>query len=157
MLSIEPDVTDGQLEAEGIIINGRRGHIVFASVAVDDVERVAALRGVKRLQLPRDVHQKVDKARTAIGVDKIQAGTDLPQAYTGKGVVTGLVDGGIDPNNINFLRQDGSSRVEYLTHIYYNENSQSGYSQNAYNSATISKFKTDDATAFHGTHTMGIM
>lgn len=157
MLSIEPDVTNGQLEAEGITINGRRGHIVFASVAVDDVERVAALRGVKRLQLPRDVHQKVDKARTAIGVDKIQAGTDLPQAYTGKGVVTGLVDGGIDPNNINFLRQDGSSRVEYLTHIYYNENSQSGYSQNAYNSATISKFKTDDATAFHGTHTMGIM
>lgn len=157
MMIVDPAVSNEQLEAEGIVVNARRENFVFAAVAIDDVERVAGLRGIRQMQLPRDVHQKLDQVRTAIGVDKIHAGTDLPKAYTGEGVVTGIVDGGIDPNNINFLREDGTNRVEYLTHIYYNQNSQSGYSMNEYNSATVSKFKTDDATAYHGTHTLGIM
>ena len=42
----------------------------------------------------------MDVVRKEIGVDKIHQGLDLPQAYTGKGVVTGIVDGGIDPNHI---------------------------------------------------------
>lgn len=157
MMIVEPDVTNEQLEEEGIIVGNRYENFVFASVAIDDVERIADLKGIRQMQLPRDVQQKTDNARTAIGVDKIHAGEGLPRAYTGEGVVTGIVDGGVDPNNINFLREDGTPRVEYLTHIYYNENSQSGYSINYYNSANMSKFKTDDATAYHGTHTLGIM
>ena len=157
MIRVDEGVSNEQLEEEGILVNARRGDIVFASVAIDEIERVADLKTIKQMQLPRDVQQKMDRARTAIGVDKIHAGEGLPQAYTGKGVVTGIVDGGIDPNNINFKKEDGTTRVEYLTHIYANSSSQSGYSQMAYNSATISRFRTDDSTAYHGTHTMGIM
>lgn len=157
MMVVDENVSNEQLEEEGIVVNARRENIVFALVAIDEVERVSDLHGIRRMQLPRDVHQKLDKVRTAIGVDKIHAGIGLPQAYTGEGVVTGIVDGGVDPNNINFLREDGTNRIEYLTHIYYNSNSQAGYSMNEYNSATIKDFKTDDATAYHGTHTLGIM
>ena len=63
------------------------------------------------MELPRRVYQKMDVVRKEIGVDKIHQGVDLPQAYTGKGVVTGIVDGGIDPNHINFLKPDGSTRL----------------------------------------------
>lgn len=157
MMIVAPGTTNEQLEEEGIIVNARRENFVFASVAIDDVERVASQKTIRQMQLSRDVHQKIDSARVAIGVDKIHAGTGLTQTYTGAGVVTGIVDGGIDPNNINFLREDGTPRVEYLTHIYANPSSQSGYSMNEYNSENISKFKTDDATAYHGTHTLGIM
>ncbi len=157
MMLVDEDVTNEQLEAEGIIVNARRKNFVFASVAISDVERVAGLRMIRQMQLPRDVQQKTDRTRVAIGVDKIQAGEGLPQAYTGRGVVTGIVDGGIDPNNISFNRTDGSSRVEYLTHIYASSNSTAGYKLDEYNRETVRNFKSDDATAFHGTHTMNIM
>lgn len=157
MIRVDKGVSNEQLEEEGIVVNARRGDIVFASVALDEMERVAELKSIKQMQLPRDVQQKTDRARSAIGVDKIHAGEGLPKAYTGKGVVTGIVDGGIDPNNINFKKEDGSTRIEYLTHIYANSSSQSGYSKMDYNSATISRFRTDDSTAYHGTHTLGIM
>lgn len=156
MMRVADGVTNDQLEQEGFRIDARRGAIVLATVPVDQVERVAELRIIKQLQLPRDVQQKTDRARAAIGVDKIHAGEGLPRAYTGKGVVTGIVDGGIDPNNINFKRADGTSRIEYLTHIYYNS-STGGVVNRWYNSETISRFRTDDSTGYHGTHTLGIM
>ncbi len=157
MMIVEEGVTNEQLEAEGIIVNARRGNFVFASVPLTDVERVAKLRSIRQMQLPRDVHQNTDRTRVAMGVDKIHAGTDLPQAYTGKGVVAGICDGGIDPNNISFRHANDTSRVEYLMHIYASSNSSAGYKMEEYNRVTVRDFKTDDATAFHGTHTMNIM
>ncbi len=157
MMRVEEDVTNEELEQEGIVVNARRGNIVLASVALDEVERIAELHAVQQMQLPRDVQQKTDNARSSIGVDKIQAGEGLPKAYTGKGVVTGIVDGGIDPNNINFKKADGTSRIEYLTHIYSSSSSASGYVSRWYNAETINRFRTDDSTAYHGTHTLGIM
>ncbi len=157
MLWVEDGVTDEQLEAEGITVNARRKNFVFASVSVEDVERIATLRTIRKMQLPRDVYQNTDRTRTAIGVDKIHTGEGLPQAYTGKGVVTGIVDGGIDPNNISFNRADGSSRVEYFTHIYASSSSTAGYRMDEYNRETVRDFKSDDVQAFHGTHTLNIM
>ena len=47
-------------------------------------------------------------ARPAGGVDAVQAGADgLPMPYTGKGVVAGLFDTGLDVNHINFLDAEG--------------------------------------------------
>lgn len=157
MMIVEDGVTNEQLEAEGLIVSARRGNFVFASVAIDDVERIAGLRMIRKMQLPRDVQQKTDRARAAVGVDKIHAGEGLPKAYTGKNVVTGIVDGGIDPNNISFDREDGTSRVEYLTHIYSSNTSAAGYEMKEYNRETVRKFTTDDVTALHGTHTLNIM
>lgn len=157
MMIVEDGVSNEQLEAEGLIVSARRGNFVFASVAIDDVERIAGLRMIRKMQLPRDVQQKTDRARAAVGVDKIHAGEGLPKAYTGKNVVTGIVDGGIDPNNISFDREDGTSRVEYLTHIYSSNTSAAGYEMKEYNRETVRKFTTDDVTALHGTHTLNIM
>ena len=97
-----------ELEAEGVTVLRMRGGIAIAVVPLADVERISALKCVHRMELPRRMYQKMDIVRKEIGVDKIHQGIDLPQAYTGKGVVTGIVDGGIDPNHINFLKPDGS-------------------------------------------------
>lgn len=157
MMIVADSVSNEQLEAEGLIINARRDNFVFASVAVDDIERIAGLRMIHKMQMPRDVQQKTDRARAAVGVDKIHAGEGLPKAYTGQNVVTGIVDGGIDPNNISFNREDGSSRVEYLTHIYTSNTSAAGYKMDEYNRETVRNFTTDDITSIHGTHTLNIM
>lgn len=147
-----------------------RGDIAIVMVPTADVERIAELKCVRRLELSRPVYQKMDIVRKTIGIDKIHQGIDLPQAYTGKGVVTGIVDGGIDPNHINFLKPDGTMRFGYISKITATTTTQQGYLyQNYYpravldtmkqqdNTYAIEDFATDSYTNFHGTHTSGIM
>lgn len=147
-----------QLEAEGIDVLAIRGNIALTAMPIDDVERIAELECVKRVELSREVSPKMDVVRQLTGANKIHSGTNLPKAYTGKGVVTGIVDGGLDPNHINFKNSDGSSRISYLTHIYTTESSSQGYKIDEYTtSEKLARFTTDTDKSFHGTHTLGIM
>ncbi|WP_455063364.1 S8 family serine peptidase [Prevotella fusca] len=172
MAMVELKDTDGrgELEEQGVKVLRVRGNIAFVVVPLADVERVAALKCVRRMELPRRMYQKMDVVRKEIGVDKIHQGIDLPQAYTGKGVVTGIVDGGIDPNHINFLKPDGTTRFGYISKITVDQSNKDGYLYNNYypravldtmsqrdNTYAIEDFTTDSYTTFHGTHTTGIM
>lgn len=160
IIKMAPGSTEDDLRAEGINVLRSRCGFAFVSVPVSDVERVSRLRSVRRMQLARPVKQKMKYAREATGVDKIHQGFGLPQAYTGKGVVCGIVDGGIDPNHINFRNADGTSRVGWLAWL-----TQNPYATNIDNAVTIrdyqrdemKNFTTDDNTSYHGTHTLGIM
>ncbi|GAB6976763.1 S8 family serine peptidase [Prevotella falsenii] len=159
-----------ELSAQGVNVLRVRGNIAIVMLPTADVERIAELECVHRMELSRPVYQKMDIVRKEIGIDKIHQGIDLPQAYTGKGVVTGLVDGGIDPNHINFLKPDGTTRFGYISKITSTTTTSSGYLyQNYYpravldtmkqqdNTYAIEDFTTDSYTNFHGTHTSGIM
>ena len=172
MAMVELKDTDGraELEEQGVKVLRVRGNIAFVVVPLADVERVAALKCVRRMELPRRMYQKMDVVRKEIGVDKIHQGIDLPQAYTGKGVVTGIVDGGIDPNHINFLKPDGTPRFGYISKITVDQSNKDGYLYNNYypravldtmsqrdNTYAIEDFTTDSYSTFHGTHTTGIM
>ena len=99
------------------------------------------------MELPRRLFQKMDVVRAEIGVDKIHKGIELPQAYTGKGVVTGIVDGGIDPNHINFLKPDGSTRFGYISKIIAAPNEKKGYHYyNYYPRAVLDTLSNRDDT-----------
>jgi hypothetical protein len=149
------------LASENVQVLGQRGDIAIVALNVDDVERIASLEGVKQLQLSRELRPMLDRARAAVGVDKVHAGTDLPQAYTGKGVVTGAVDSGIDPNHINFKDADGKSRIQQLTYVranYAGTDAISTYYTNDDNAVNkISDFTSDSNESYHGSHTIGIM
>ena len=143
------------IEAGGEVLS-RRGNILLTSMPTSGVMDICALPGMKRVQLSRPVYQKLDSARILTGVDKIHAGIDLPQAYTGKGVVAGIVDGGMDPNHVNFKDADGNPRIKHFTYIRPNA---AGNEMLAsfYTPDQLSSFSTDDDRNYHGTHTMGIM
>lgn len=158
MIKLSDGASASDLEAEGVTVLAQRGDIALVSMPTADVERLSDLDCVKKLELSREVSQKMDIVREIVGVDKIHAGTDLPKAYTGKGVATGIVDGGLDPNHINFKNEDGSPRIQYMTNIYTSSSSSAGYViDEYYTQEKLEKFTTDDETAFHGTHTLGIM
>lgn len=155
-VKISADADIDVLLEKGVEIQRRAGNILLASIPADVLDDVASSPGVKRVQLSRDLAPKLDFARASTGVDKIHSGTELPQAYTGKGVVVGIVDGGMDPNHINFKDADGNCRIGQLTHIRLNEAGTTPLTS-TYTAAQMPMFTTDDATAYHGTHTMGIM
>ncbi|MGN1247601.1 MAG: S8 family serine peptidase, partial [Paludibacteraceae bacterium] len=158
MVRVKEGTTREQLEAEGLQVQAIRGNIALVSMPLDEVETIVAQsRVIRQMQLPRAVKPMNDRARLLTGVDAIHAGTGLPQAYTGKGVVTGIVDAGIDPNHVMFKRADGSPRVQYLAHITESSSSSSGVSMKGYNITNMEEFTTDDPTTFHGTHTLGTM
>lgn len=164
MVRLADGCTADDLMAEGVKVLRSSHGFAWVSMPAADVERVAALKSVKRFQLARPVKTKNDKARLATGVNMIHAGTGLTQAYTGKGVICGIVDNGMDPNHINFRGEDGKSRVAWLAQMTPNMNTgevdEKFYGNNPADivgGKDIATFTTDDATTFHGSHTMGTM
>jgi hypothetical protein len=52
-----------------------------------------------------------DSARGHMNVNPVHSGTGLDMPYTGKGVIIGYVDQGLDFNHPDFRNEDGSTRV----------------------------------------------
>jgi len=149
--------TRADLEAEGIIVSTLRGDIALVTVATADLERVAALPCIDRLEISRPVHHNMDRGRAASGVDKMQNGIEIDQPYTGKGVLAGIVDEGLDANHINFRNPDGTSRIGLLSQIELDPKSESGWKGTTYDNDNIWRFTTDSKATFHATHTLGIL
>ena len=148
------------LEAAGARILFQRENFVCIAIPLHAVEQIAAIPAVERLQLSSDVRANMQWARAASGVSDLHQGIGLEQPYTGKGVICGIVDSGMDPNHINFLDADGNPRVKMLAHLQYNQNATTDeelIKTKFYDATTINRFTTDSKTTFHGTHTMGIM
>ncbi len=160
LIELEEGATFEQLEAAGIKVNRTRGRIALVTMPISEVERFSTLKSVKKLQLSRPMFTKMNKARKAVGIDKIHAGEGLPQAYTGKGVITGIVDQGIDPHHINFKDENGKHRFSQLMYMFYDDNASnetdlSGYVWEA--GDDLSDFETDSYDTYHAAHTIGIM
>lgn len=145
------------LKSEGVTVTGQRGDIALVSVATDDVECVASLPCVAEFQLSRPIAAKMNLSREMSGVTKAHEGLDLPHSFTGKGVIAGVVDQGLDANHINFRNSDGTSRIGYLGHTYIDSKSQDGWSGVTYDRDNIFRFTTDTEETFHATHTLGIL
>lgn len=170
-VKLQPGATAADLEALGLNVLTVRGNIAICMVPVDRVEEIAAAREIKSMSLGRKLRTNMDKSRQAAGLDAVHAGEtvngeQLRLPYTGKGIQLSVVDEGIDPGHLNFLNPDGTHRVAYLTHLV-TKNEDPGYEIRAYSNeeyfpsmsdftTEIGSFSTDNADAYHGTHTLGI-
>ncbi len=114
---------------------------------------------VEAISLSQRRTTEADLMRAATNVDAAHAGEGLPHPFKGKGVLVSLYDSGIQPNHLNFLDEEGNSRVKIL----YAYNSQGGsydvpiIKESVYDTpAKIAAFTTEDNSATHGTHVLGI-
>ncbi len=143
------------LAEAGATITGGRGNLLMVEFPESLMEAVEAIPSVKEIRTEKPLAAKLDIAREVSGINKIHNGIDLPQAYTGRGVVCGIVDGGFDPNHINFLDENGVTRVGQFTNFRTTSSGQ--LIQEVYTRSKLASFTTDDVNNFHGTHTSGIM
>ncbi|MDE6397234.1 MAG: S8 family serine peptidase, partial [Muribaculaceae bacterium] len=122
---------------------------------VDAIIALETNNAIKSLSFGDRLNTNLDTARKFSSIDQVHNGVDLPGAYTGKGVVCGIFDTGVDPNHINFYNSEFTeSRVKEI-HCY-----QSAFGGSVAHYLTpeeIGSFKTDNNTSSHGTHTLGIM
>lgn len=101
------------LKAIGAHPQGTIGRYIMVSTPVDVVDQIAAIEGVTFISKGPSVSQKTLVSREVTGVSKIHAGTaPLPQAFTGKDVVVGVIDGGFDFSHPAYKDAEGNLRIK---------------------------------------------
>lgn len=83
----------------GARVSAAKGNFMAVEIPYTQLDALAKVEGVGIVNTPHWVTQKMDVTRAVTQTDIVNDGTDsqLPQAYTGKGVVVGIIDGGLDP------------------------------------------------------------
>ena len=142
------------VEAAGAVVTNEIGRVLIAKIPVDAIETLAGLDAVERISISRPVRVLNDVAREVTHTDMLHAGTGLDQTYTGEGVIVGIIDDGIDFNHIDFMDEDGNSRV--VRAYCANSDSWVGGGETYDTPEDIAKLETDDYTYTHGTHVAGI-
>ena len=147
------------LEEYGVEVNMVLDTIVSARIPIDAIEEITSLGIVKKIDSGGRAKPKMDKAREAIKVDNIISGIDLPSAYTGKNVVIGIIDCGIQLDHINFYDNNGNLRIKRV----WNQPINTGTPPEGYSYG--SEYKTeeeiiaagyDETSETHGGHVTGI-
>lgn len=93
------------------------GSICTAELPISQVAAFAGEPDVVRIESSKEVKLYNEKGKQLIGADKVQAGA-LPEGrpYTGKGVLVGIIDTGIDFLHPDFRHKDDPStgRVRFI-------------------------------------------
>jgi hypothetical protein len=148
------------LEKIGVKFSTKAGNILTFRVNLKDFENLVNTNYYNYLQIDEPVRKKMDLVLPEIKADKVHLGVDLPQAYSGEGVVIGILDGGFDYTHPNFLditkTQSRISRVWEQNYTNGTPPANYDYGGEFKNSVEILNKKTDDTYNSHGTHVAGI-
>lgn len=132
-------------------------------LTLDALQRLAKQEGVEYIQITSGATQMLNLARQEAGTDHIHKGTSLPQAYTGAGVVVGVVDAGFDYMHAAFRRPtDGALRIKRVweqgatTLDGASAPAKYGYGIELNTPELIEKAQGDSDSNSHGTHVAAI-
>ena len=143
-----------KLEQMGIEVRFVLGDMVALRIPADKLQLLEPLEEFIEVKADEMKHIMNDEARKAVGVNMVDIeaaakSMGLPQAYTGKDVVVGVIDDGIDFNHAAFRDANGNTRirkaVEYISFLDMMEE---------YEPSVISEQLSSDLDeTSHGTHT----
>lgn len=155
------DAESKPLKANGCRMIAQIGDIFIAEIPVTRLASLAQDSRVCRIEAERGNALQLDSMSFYTNSTGIHEAMQLPQAYTGNGVVVGLMDVGFDLTHPTFRSNDGSSlRIKrfwdqlssdtlgsrmYVGAEYVDEQSLLDYAHSR-----------DGLAMFHGTHTLGI-
>lgn len=141
------------IESLGIDVVDSFDDLAIIDLPLDKVADLTQSPYIDHVSFGGKATVKMDEARKASGVDAVHIGTGLEQAYTGDGVYVSLMDQGLDPNHINFMDQNGRTRVEAIDKISGSSGTETRY----VSSSQIAGFTTDTNNSSHGTHVLGMI
>ncbi|MCI6224538.1 MAG: S8 family serine peptidase, partial [Bacteroidales bacterium] len=150
-----PDALD-KLERNGAKVNAVFDGFCTVSIPANAVGEASDIHGVNMIDISHRVHLLTDSVSSSTHARMVNEGVNLPQSYTGKGVVLGVVDTGIDFNHRAFLDSNLKNRIArvYMPHDNTGKPVE-GLPGSEYAGDDILNLKYD-AKETHGTHTTGI-
>ncbi|MDE5996675.1 MAG: S8 family serine peptidase, partial [Muribaculaceae bacterium] len=147
LVKIASDTDLDSLSNQGVEILRRRGDILLC-LFPDGPTRSGATS-----QRVRHITPALDIAKGYFNAGSIQNGIAFDAPFTGKGVVVGICDVGIDPLHPTFLDADGHSRIKRV--VQYIESN--GVRIQLEGDEDFRKWVTDNPEQFHATHVCGIL
>ena len=115
-------------------------------LALNDIGEIESVSADQMNQVMNN-HGREKSKVSEVATAEMALSHNLPQAYTGKGVIVGIVDTGIDYNHAAFRNADGSTRVKMAVN-YTAQGNTTTYT----NATDIAKLETDNFVESHGTH-----
>ncbi len=134
------------LSQYGIRINQNRGKVRTAFVPIDSLDSLSEEPAIERIKPSRKLHWRMDVAPEKVALQQFKK---KHSQLSGKGVVIGIIDSGIDSEHPAF-----SGRI---SRIWDQTLSGNGVAEGAYGSELTDKYLTMSLdTDGHGTHVAGI-
>lgn len=150
-----------QLRDMGVEVRTVGRTVLTALIPISLVEEVAALEAVECIETARPARMQMNLARTASGVDRVHAGeAPLATPMTGRGVIVGVIDGGVDFTHPNFFAADGTTLR--IKRVWCQDDEKGtppetfGYGSEYATQEAITAKATDLSYYSHGCHVMGI-
>lgn len=155
------------LQTAGAAVRVVRGDLILLDAPYSKLEALASVNGVRKIDVSPRVSKKTDYSRKATQAAEVISGTgsNLPQAYTGKGVTVGIFDAGFDFTHPMFKDKDGNLRIKG---VYEAGNTAFGgdsvrigewtLTGSAYSKADdiLDTLKVKDTAGSHGSHCISI-
>ena len=142
-----------------VLVGTKAGNIWTAQIPFDKLGAFTKLKGIDYIQLDEPVFLSLDSARHDTHVDSVHKGYNLPQAYTGKNIVVGIIDAGFDYTHPTMMDTTGTRyRVKKVWEQKTSGTPPSGYSygNELPDSSAIWQGENDISLFSHGTHVTGI-
>lgn len=119
ILSLLVRSTDGgsALQSAGFEVGTTAGEVSVITAPLSRLRELAALPGVLQVEMVRPVKPLLDVSVAEIGASDVHGAAVPPYpgtGATGKGVVVGIVDSGVDVTHGDFKNADGTSRISFL-------------------------------------------
>lgn len=161
-MKFKNDCAGRLLSKYGCDVMTRIGAVYIANVAVDQLTAMAAEDDVVRIETHLGGRPQMDVTPRWIKSQPVYEGMSLPQAYTGSGVLLGIVDEGLDMTHPTFYNADGTKyRVRGFVDDYYGDDETIGTltplgREYMTESDILAKAHSGDINAYHGTHCLSI-
>jgi minor extracellular serine protease Vpr len=145
------------VESLGVKLNTEAGNFFTALIPINTLESLFEVEGVDSVEIAEKVHTTMDNARTLTNVNQVHAGTGLSQAYTGNGVIVGVIDDGFDYTHPNFRNLNTQqSRISRVWEQNGTTTSPVPYGTEYVGQTAILNRMRDKVDESHGTHVAGI-
>ncbi len=159
-IKVNNELSESSLSDLGILTGTKAGNIRTIKIPIESVRALALIeKGIEYIELDQPINLNLEAARTKTNVNQVHEGLALPQAYSGKDVVVGILDVGFDYTHPTFYTEDGSTyRVK---RIWEQKSTGSpppdySYGHEMVDTAEMIAQQSDNPNESHGAHVAGI-
>lgn len=139
----------------GLVVGSVSGRIATARLPLSSLEALVATDGIAHVEAALVSYPQMNVAVPAARVDQVWNGAP---AYTGEGVIVGVIDTGIDWSHQDFDHADGTTRILSIWDLYGTGTPPAGFGYGAEWSAAQINAGTaaEHDLNGHGTHVSGM-